>query len=145
MTGPSMLSLCVVVDADYYTDFRFPLGSLFSQLWRRREEQSLKLALGQPWVWSVSDFIFSLGIWGRVASPLPHRLIFPLETKSSGKMRQCAISVLIIHVELARERRWSRNLEPNFCPGRDLNPEPHGWRSSTLTTGPPRNPTMNRS
>jgi len=24
--------------------------------------------------------------------------------------------------------------EPNFCPGRDLNPDPHGWRSSMLTT-----------
>src|SRR6218665_288719 len=27
-------------------------------------------------------------------------------------------------VELARGRRWSRNLEPNFSPGRDLNSEP---------------------
>src|SRR6218665_2888092 len=35
------------------------------------------------------------------------------------------LSVLII-AELARGRRWSRNLEPNFCPGRDSNPEPHG-------------------
>ena len=26
--------------------------------WRREAEQSLNQALGQPWVWSVSDFIF---------------------------------------------------------------------------------------
>ena len=46
--------------------------------------------------------------------------------------------------ELARGRRWSINLEPNFCPGRDLNSEPHGWQSCTLTTGPPRNPQMKK-
>src|SRR6218665_2531793 len=49
----------------------------------------------------------------------------------------CAVSVLIM-AELARGRRWSRNLEPNFCPGRGLNPEPHGWQCSTLTTAQPR-------
>src|SRR6218665_989969 len=43
------------------------------------------------------------------------------------------VSVLII-AELARGRRWNGNLEPNFCPGRGLNPEPHDWQSSTLTT-----------
>src|SRR6218665_2013933 len=32
-----------------------------------------------------------------------------------------------------------RNLEPNFCSGRGLNPEPHVWQSSTLTTRLPRN------
>src|SRR6218665_2927952 len=43
------------------------------------------------------------------------------------------ISVLIIAV-LARRHRWSRkNLEPNFCPGHDLNPEPLNWQFSTLT------------
>src|SRR6218665_681744 len=55
-----------------------------------------------------------------VTSPLPQHLIFPLTVCG-----QCP--------ELARGRRWSRNLEPDFCPGRDLNPEPHGWWSSTLT------------
>src|SRR6218665_1594338 len=32
------------------------------------------------------------------------------------------VSVLII-AELAMGCRWSRNLQPNFCPGRNLNPE----------------------
>ena len=43
------------------------------------------------------------------------------------------VSVLII-AELARGCRWNRNLEPNFCLGRDLNAEPLDWQSSTLTT-----------
>ena len=33
----------------------------------------------------------------------------------------------------------TRNLEPNFCPGPGLNPEPHDWQSSTLTTRLPCN------
>src|SRR6218665_3354567 len=49
------------------------------------------------------------------------------------------VSALII-AELARSRRWSRNLKPNFCPGRDLNPEPHDWQTSTLTTRPLHTP-----
>src|SRR6218665_2647674 len=51
------------------------------------------------------------------------------------------VSVLII-AELAiggaGRRRWNRNLEPNFCPGRGLIPEPHDWQSNTLTTRLPR-------
>ena len=90
------------------------------------EDHSLKLALGQPWVWSVGDFIFLAmayeGGW----------LVLSLTVSSSHW--QCAVSVLII-AELARGAGGT-----NFCPGRDLNPEPHGWRSSTLTTGLPRNP-----
>ena len=95
------------------------------------EEEEEDQSLGQSWVWSVSDFIFlALAYEGR----------WPvLSLTISSSHWQCAVSVLII-AELTRGRRWSRNLEPNFCPGRDLNPEPHGWRSSTLTTGPPRNP-----
>src|SRR6218665_1673321 len=50
------------------------------------------------------------------------------------------VSALII-AELARGHRWSRNLKPNFYPGQDLNPEPHDWQSSMLTTRPPRTPT----
>src|SRR6218665_3242449 len=33
--------------------------------------------------------------------------------------------------------RLSRNLEPNLCPGRDLNPGSLDWHSSMLTTRPP--------
>jgi len=32
--------------------------------------------------------------------------------------------------------RWSRNLEPNFCPGWDFNLWPLEWQSVTLTTKP---------
>jgi len=39
------------------------------------QEQSLKLAPRQPWVWSVTDFAFS--IWGWMVSPLTHHLILP--------------------------------------------------------------------
>ena len=85
------------------------------------------LALKQPWVWSVSDFIFLAtayeGGW-----PV-------LFLSVSSSYWQCAISVLII-AELARGRRWNRILNSNFCPGRGLNPEPYDWQSSTLTTRP---------
>ena len=95
-----------------------------------KEDQSLKLALGQPRVWSVSDFIFSAsaneGGW-----PV-------LSLTVSSSHWQCTVSVLII-AESARRCKWSRNLEPNFSSGQDLNLWPHVWRSSTLTTGPPRN------
>src|SRR6218665_3882076 len=54
-----------------------------------------------------------------------------------------AVSVLII-AELAIGgaglRRWNRDLEPNFCLGRGLIPEPHDWQSNTLTTRLPRTP-----
>jgi len=100
---------------------QFPRYSLEEE----EEDQSLKLALRQPWVWSVSDFIFLAtayeGGW-----PV-------LSLTFSSSHLQCMFSVLII-AELARGRRWNRNLEPNFWPGRDLNPEPHDWQSSTLTT-----------
>ena len=42
----------------------------------------------------------------------------------------CTVSVLII-AELARGRKWSRNLDPNFCPGRDLNHESFDWHMNT--------------
>jgi len=42
------------------------------------EEQSFKLALRQPWVWRVSDFIFLSSAYGWMATPVPRRLIFPL-------------------------------------------------------------------
>jgi len=58
---------------------------------------SLEEALRQPWLWSVSDFIF-------------------LATAVSSFHWQRAIIVLI-KAELARGHRWNRNLEPNFCPG----------------------------
>ena len=88
-------------------------------------------SLGQPWVWSVSDFIFVATAY-ECGWPV-------LSLTISSSHWQCAVSVLII-AELARGRRWSIN----FCPGRDLNPGPHGWRSNTLTTGPPRNTNIER-
>ena len=36
--------------------------------------------------------------------------------------------------ELARGRKWNRNLEPNFCPDRDLSTGPLDWQYSMLTT-----------
>jgi len=45
------------------------------------EEKSLKLATGQPWALSVSDFVFLVSSYESgwpLASPLPHRLNFPL-------------------------------------------------------------------
>src|SRR6218665_3514880 len=45
------------------------------------------------------------------------------------------VTVLII-VELARGHRWSRNLDVNVCPGRDLNPNTLNWQSGMLNTGP---------
>ena len=54
----------------------------------------------------------------------------------------CAASALIITELAIRGRRLNRNLAPNFCPGRGLNPEPYDWQSSTLTTRLPRTPKM---
>ena len=42
----------------------------------------------------------------------------------------------LTQAELDRGRKWSRNLNPNFCLGRDLNPEPLYGESCTLTTRP---------
>ena len=87
--------------------------------------QSLKLALRQPCVWSVSDFSF-LATAYKGGWPV-------LSLTVSSSLWQCVVSVLIIG-ELARGRRLNVYLEPNFCPGRGLNLEPHDWHSSTLTT-----------
>lgn len=51
-------------------------GSLYlsSTTYRRRQELSLKLAIGQPLVWTVKCqrlHFLSLGTWGQVASSLP--------------------------------------------------------------------------
>ena len=95
------------------------------------DDQSLKLTLMQPWLLNVSDFIFlatAYESWWPV-------LFLPI----SASHWQCAVSVLVI-AELARGRRWNRNLQPNFCPGLGLNLEPHDWQSSSLTTRLPRTP-----
>ena len=84
------------------------------------------MSLGQPWVWSVSDFnILSHGIWWPV-----------LSLALSSSHWQCAVNVFII-AELSRGRWLYRILELNFCPVRDLNLEP---QSNTLTNRPPRKP-----
>ena len=57
------------------------------------EEQSLKLALRQPWVWSVSDFIFLASAY-EGGWPV-------LSLAVSSSHQQCTVSVLII-AELAR-------------------------------------------
>src|SRR6218665_1705058 len=44
-----------------------------------------------------------------------------LSLNISSSHEQCAVSVLIT-AEFARGRRWSRNLDQNFCPGQNLNP-----------------------
>ena len=85
------------------------------------EKQSFKLALGQPCVWSVSDFVF-------LASVCEGR--WPvLSLIVSSSHWQCAVSILII-AAFARGCRWSRNLKPNFCFRWDLNPKPLDWQSS---------------
>src|SRR6218665_1552605 len=68
-------------------------------------------------------------------------LFLPLGSWFTSKTLQCTVSVFII-VELARGHRWNRNLEPNFCPGRYLNPEPLDWQLSMLTTRPPCTPVL---
>ena len=80
----------------------------------------------------VSDFIFLSMAYedGWVASPLSHRLIFPLIVCG-----QCTH-----HSWVGYEAQVDRNLDPNFCLGRGLNPEPHDWQSSTLTPRLPRTP-----
>ena len=45
--------------------------------------------------------------------------------------------------ELARGRRLIINIDPNFCPSWDLNPEVHDWHASKLTSRPPRTPIYN--
>ena len=95
---------------------------------RRREEQSLKLALGQPWVWSVSDFIFLASAY-----------------ESGWPVLSLTISSLpltVHHSRVGYGRRWSKKLEPNFGPGRDFNPEPLDWQSSRLTARPPHTPSL---
>ena len=47
---------------------------------------------------------------------------------------------LLIIAELAKGLNWSRNREPTFCPGQDLNPKPLFWQFSSLTTRPLRTP-----
>ena len=81
----------------------------------------------QPWVWSVSDFIF-------LASACEGDWPVLFLTISSSHW-QNMVSVLII-AELARGCRCRRNLKPNLCPGWDLNPEMLKWQSSTLTIRP---------
>ena len=66
----------------------------------------------------------SLGIWGRLASPLTHGLIFPLTAYG-----QCAR-----HSWVSKGHRRNRNLKSNFYPGRGTSVN---WQSSTLTTRPP--------
>ena len=89
-------------------------GRLGNAKEEKEEEQFLKLALGQWWVWSFNDFIFLVSIYEE-RWPV-------LSLTVSSFHWQCTINVLIV-AELARERRWSRNLEPNFRPAWDLNPD----------------------
>jgi len=56
---------------------------IFNHTWKvssnLEEEQSLKLDLGQPWAWSISNFIFLASAYDpEWASPLPHYHVFPL-------------------------------------------------------------------
>src|SRR6218665_3869125 len=75
----------------------------------------------------------SLGLWRTGGqSSLSHRLIFPLTA--------CDQCTVLLIAELTKGRMWNRNLEPSFCLGQGLNPEPHDWQSSTLTTILPRTP-----
>ena len=53
-------------------------------------------------------------------------------------MAECYTCKCTNHTWVGYGRRWTRHLVPNFCPGRDLNPEPLDWLSSTLITRPPR-------
>jgi len=46
-----------------------------------REEQSLKLTLRQPWVWSVSDFFIFSALVGGQSSPSPSH--FPTDSVRS--------------------------------------------------------------
>lgn len=63
----------------------------------------------------------ALGCSGQGKSPNAHSLTV------SSSHGQCTVTVvkLFIIVELARKRRWSKILEPIFCPGRDFKAEPY--------------------
>ena len=50
----------------------------FYLLRSEEEDQSLKLALSQSWVWSVSDFVFLASAHEGVVSPLHACLTYPL-------------------------------------------------------------------
>ena len=65
----------------------------FSPCKAEEEAQSLKLALGQPWVWSVRDLIFLASAY-EGGWPV-------LSLTVSSSHWQCTVSVLIID-ELAR-------------------------------------------
>lgn len=60
-----------------------------------------------------------------VASHLTHCLIFP------------QTDYVLFVAELARGYRWTWNLEPSSCPGKDFNSQPLDQQSATLTTTPP--------
>ena len=81
---------------------------------RREEEKSLELALRQPWVRNVSDFIF--------LAPTYEDGWLVLSLADSSSLRQCAVGVLIIGIaEPAKERRWRQTLETIYCPIGDFN------------------------
>src|SRR6218665_2931909 len=71
------------------------------------EEQSLKPDLRQPWICIASNFIFLALAYYETVAVLSHRV-------SSSHRLHCTFTVLII---AHRGCRWSRNLNPNFCPG----------------------------
>ena len=77
------------------------------------EEQSLKLALRQPWVWSVNDFIF-------LASAYEGGCAILFLAVSSSHW-QCAVSVLI-KAELTGGANGAEISNQIFCLGRDLIP-----------------------
>src|SRR6218665_3716435 len=73
-------------------------------------------------------YFLSLGIFGRVASPLPHRLIVPLTVYG-----QCSNTGVGMQGG-AGEAYTSRT---KFLSWPGFEPEPLEWQSRTLTTRPP--------
>ena len=104
------------------------VGSKYACEEEEEEEQSLKLALGHPWIWSVSDFIFLASAY---AGGWP-----VISVTVSSSHWQCAVSGLII-AELDRGSRRSRNLK-KFLPWPGFDPGLLDCQSSTLTTRLPR-------
>ena len=114
----SINQIFVYLEKDYrsdtYADYHVYMN--YEDRWwcsiKKKSNPLIKLFLSQPWVWSVSNFTFLATAYEDDGWPV-------LFLDISFSHLQCMVSVLII-AKLARGRRWSRNLEPNFCFGRVL-------------------------
>ena len=120
----------------YLLDYAKELSKIRSLVFVQEEEQqeqSLKLALGQPWVWSVSDFIFLASAY-EGGWPVLTLIV-------SSSHWQFTVSVLII-AELSRGVGGVEISNQISALDGIWTPKPLDWQSSTVTTRPPRTPNI---